>query len=846
MSKKKASDKEHQEKSQYHSSKERIDAIENTSVEEFFKQLDTTIDGLTTLQAQERSQKYGPNAIEEHKISPFKKFFTYFWGPIPWMIEIAAILSLIVQDFADFGIILVLLMVNSIIGFYQEFKADTAVEMLMKRLAINTKVKRDGTFKSIQANELVPGDIIHFRLGDLVPGDVKIITSENLELDQSALTGESLPVQREAGGIAFMSSIVKKGEGDALVVGTGSHTFFGETAQLVQQSKNVSHYQKSILKIGKFLIITTLMLVIIILIVSIARHQDIIQMLNFSLILTVASIPVALPAVISVTMAVGATILAKKQAIVTRLVAIEEMASMDVLCSDKTGTLTQNKMILGEPFLMPGVTEDDLIFDAALSSQVQDEDPIEKIIFDSLKGGIISLKEYSIVKYLPFDPSIKRTEATIQHDDKEMKVSKGAPQAILAICSDPDDIKEQIQAKVDEFASHGYRTLGVAKSSDGETWYFCGLLSLFDPPWDDAKTTIQAAKAKGIAVKMITGDNRAIALEIARKLDIGTKVVKAGDLFKDEYLHASLDLDSIDAFAEVFPEHKFDIVEMLQNQGHYVGMTGDGVNDAPALKKADVGIAVAGATDAARSAADLVLTESGISVIINALDESRKIFKRMTSYATYRIAETIRILAFMALSILIFQFYPITTIMIIFLALLNDIPIMMIAYDNAYSSNNPERWDMFKVLSIASLLGILGVISSFLLFYIAQLVFPGETDLIRTIIFLKMTVAGHITIYLTRSTDHHFWQRPLPSRRLFLAAELTQLVGTLFAVYGVFMKSIGWALAGVIWLYALAWFVFNNFVKVYAYKFFNGHVSKREKRTMNRLHRPLHAFGLPK
>jgi H+-transporting ATPase len=823
---------------------EKLPKVEQASIEEFLSELNSSANtGLTSQEAQDRILKYGPNAIEEKKKRPILKFLGFFWGPIPALIEVAAILAVSVGDYSDFAIILMLLMINAIIGFFQEYKAGNEVEKLKEHLAVMTKVKRNGEWKTIPARELVPGDIVHFRLGDLIPADVKIIESENVETDQSALTGESLPVLKEPGNVAFMGSAIKRGEGDAVVFGTGSDTFFGETARLVQQSKNQSHYLKSILNISKFLIVMSICIVIVILIVSLVRMQPIVKILDFCLILTVASIPVALPAVLSVTMAVGASILAQNKAIVTRLVSIEEMASMDVLCADKTGTLTQNKLVLGESYLAEGVTEDDLILNAAISSRARDEDPIETVIFSNLKGGLGALEAYPVENYIPFDPTIKRTEATIHDSDRLVKVSKGAPQKILDLCIDDDAVKAQVLAKVDEFARRGFRTLGVARTDEQDSWRFLGLLSLYDPPNDDSKSTIDAAKSKGIGVKMITGDNRAIAIETAKALDIGEHVEKFSDVFK-EGGETSSDLDAIDGFAEVYPENKYQIVEALQKRGHYVGMTGDGVNDAPALKRADIGIAVAGATDVAKSAADLVLTAPGISVILKAMDESRKIFSRMTSYATYRIAETIRIILFMALSIIVFGFYPLTTLMLIILALLNDLPILMIAYDNAYPSDSPVRWEMNKVLGVASLLGILGVVSSFILYAITIYIHVPLKE-IQTIIFLKMMIAGHLTLYLTRSYSHHFWHRPYPSARLFWVAELSKVPAMLFAVYGILMAPIGWVWCGIIWAYALAWFVFNNFVKVGMYRLVDRIRSKRSLLTVDLAHQKLHAPGEP-
>lgn len=800
-------------------SMDRIKRIEQSQIEDVFSDLETNQKGLSQEEAEIRLEKYGPNDIEEKRKNPFLKFLTYFWGPIPWMIEAAAFLSGIVQDWPDFFIVVLMLAINAGIGFYQEHKADNAIELLKNKLEIKAHVKRNGKWEFISAKKLVPGDLIHIKYGEIVPSDAKILNGVNIELDQSVLTGESLPVYKEIGKVAFMSSTVKKGEADALVVGTGLNTYFGATAHLIVSTKTQSHYQKSIMKIGKFLIFSTLILVGIIFIVALFRSTPFINTMEFSLILTVAAIPVAMPAVLSVTLAVGALKLAQMKAIVSRLVSIEEMASMDVLCCDKTGTLTENRMTLGESNTFDNCTKDELILYGALSSKLEDEDPIESVIFNNLQGGLDVLKDYKVLNWLPFDPVIKRTEATIETKNGSIfKVSKGAPQAIYSLCSQYCKIEDKINSIVEHLGSKGYRTLGVAKTDENDRWEYLGLLSLYDPPREDSASTIEAARKHGIFVKMLTGDHLAIAKEIGRQLSIGSNILKADDIFAKDGKCKDIDLINVDGFAQVYPEHKYDIVKRLRKKGYYVGMTGDGVNDAPALKAADVGIAVDGATDAARASADLVLTSSGLSVIVSGIEESRRIFRRMTSYSVYRIAETIRVLLFMTFSILVFDFYPVTTIMIIILALLNDGPIMMIAYDKTDTPEEPIRWDMRKVLIVASVLGILGVISSFLFFWMFEFVFPLDRIYIQTLMFLKLTVAGHMTIYLTRSMDRNFWQRPLPSGRLFYTSEITQLVATLFAAFGIGMVKISWGLVGIVWAYAFAWFALNNFIKVQIYR----------------------------
>ena len=675
--------------------------LKSLPLEEVKKKLGFSPDGLSEAEAAKRLTQYGPNEIEEKKTNPFLKFLSYFWGPIPWMIEIAVILSGVVRHWPDFFIILLLLFANAVVGFWEEHKAASAIAALKAQLAIKARVKRDGKWSTPAARELVPGDVIRLRSGDIVPADARLLDGDPVEVDQSALTGESLPVTRKSGEAVFSGSIVRQGEIEALVYGTGMNTYFGKTAQLVQEAHTVSHFQKAVLKIGNYLIILAGVLVAGIITVAIFRGDPILTTLQFALVLTVASIPVAMPTVLSVTMAVGARLLAKKQAIVSRLVAIEELAGVDILCADKTGTLTQNKLTLGDPFSVNNIPAEQVILYAALASRAENNDTIDLAVLGGLKNKD-ALKGYQMVHFQPFDAVHKRTEATIKgQDGKEFKVTKGAPQVILALSANAAQVKAAVEKAVNEFAARGFRSLGVARDDGEGGWQFLGVLPLFDPPREDAKATIATATQMGVKVKMVTGDQLAIAKETAKKLGMGTNILDAtglGDVKKQETAQVAESIEKADGFAQVFPEHKFHIVDVLQKRGHIVGMTGDGVNDAPALKKADCGIAVSSATDAARAAAAIVLLTPGLSVIIDAIKESRKIFQRMNSYAIYRIAETLRVLFFMTLAILIFNFYPLTAVMIVMLALLNDGAILSIAYDNVHYKNQPEGWNMRMVL----------------------------------------------------------------------------------------------------------------------------------------------------
>ena len=854
------------------------DDYKQQSVDETLNIFDVKYEkGLSQTEATLRLEKFGYNAIDEKEETILQRIFRRFWGPIPWMIEIAALLSAIVQKWEDFIIILIMLLVNAGLDFMQEHRALNALKALKAKMDQQVTVLRDGLFSRLSSRKLVPGDIIKLRIGDIIPADVQLINGDYLLIDQSALTGESLPVSRKPNEIAYANTIVKQGEMLAVVINTGTQTHFSSVVSLVAkaQLEERSHFQKMVIQIGNFLIILTVALVLLIVMVSLFRHENFLEIARFALVLTIAAIPVALPAVLSVTMAVGAMNLARKQAIVSKLTAIEELAGVDIFCSDKTGTLTENRMQVAEPVVFSTHNESELFTVAALASKLENNDPVELPIFHYIDEKLpqIDLSIYQQVHFTPFDPISKRTEAKIESEGETFTAIKGAAQILINMANLPDDEVSAINLLVDQLASKGYRTIAVAKQYSNDTVSIIGLIPLYDPPRPDSKQVIADMRNYGVRVKMVTGDHTAIAREVGLLLGLEGEAIRSHQLtgsgsqellalasamasaiyqrlnkevsqtearhFADdvmeqvkqlydtrlidrEFIHTHESaiiemIESVDLFAEVIPEDKYLIVETLQKAGHIVAMTGDGVNDAPALKKADCGFAVSNATDAARAAADIILTAPGLSVINDAIKQARITFERMKSYSIFRIAETIRIILFMTLAIVVFNFYPITALMIIVLALLNDIPILAIASDNTKVDANPVRWNMTEILTVSSVLGIAGVISSFLLFYIL-LEMNYSKEMIQSMFFAKLVIAGHGTIYNTR-TDDWFWKKPYPSWLLFNATFSTRIIGTLIAVYGILITPIGWEHAMWMWTYALVWFVFNDAIKIATYKF---------------------------
>ncbi|KAE8665240.1 Plasma membrane ATPase [Hibiscus syriacus] len=819
--------------------------LERIPIEEVFEQLKCTREGLTTEEGNNRLQVFGPNKLEEKKESKVLKFLSFMWNPLSWVMEAAAIMAIALAngdgrppDWQDFVGIIVLLVINSTISFIEENNAGNAAAALMANLAPKTKVLRDGRWSEQEAAILVPGDIITIKLGDIVPADARLLEGDPLKIDQSALTGESLPVTKNPSDEVFSGSTCKQGEIEAVVIATGVHTFFGKAAHLVDSTNQVGHFQKVLTAIGNFCICSIAVGIAVELIVMYPiqnrKYRDGIDNL---LVLLIGGIPIAMPTVLSVTMAIGSHRLSQQGAITKRMTAIEEMAGMDVLCSDKTGTLTLNKLTVDRNLIevfAKGVEREHVILYAARASRTENQDAIDAAIVGMLADPKEARAGIREIHFLPFNPVDKRTALTyIDSDGNWHRASKGAPEQIITLCNCKEDVKRKVHAVIDKFAERGLRSLAVArqeipektKDDPGAPWQFVGLLPLFDPPRHDSAETIRRALNLGVNVKMITGDQLAIAKETGRRLGMGTNMYPSSSLLgqgKDASI-AALPIDELiekaDGFAGVFPEHKYEIVKRLQERKHICGMTGDGVNDAPALKKADIGIAVADATDAARSASDIVLTEPGLSVIISAVLTSRAIFQRMKNYTIYAVSITIRIVfGFMFIALIWkFDFAP---FMVLIIAILNDGTIMTISKDRVKPSPQPDSWKLKEIFATGIVLGgYLALMTVIFFWAMIDTNFFSDTFHVRPLrnsneemmaaLYLQVSIVSQALIFVTRSRSWSYFERP--GLLLVSAFMIAQLVATLIAVYANWgfarIKGMGWGWAGVIWLYSVVTYI---------------------------------------
>ncbi|KAL1703192.1 hypothetical protein EV121DRAFT_261300 [Schizophyllum commune] len=837
--------------------KEKVD-LETIVIEDVFKLLQCSENGLDEAEAKRRLELFGPNKLEAEEQNAFLQFLSFMWNPLSWVMEAAALVAIALSngehrapDWPDFVGIVFLLFVNSAIGFYEERNAGNAVKALMDSLAPKARVRRDGSWKEIESSELVPGDMVAFKIGDIVPADCRLTEAINVSIDQAALTGESLPQSKKAGDQCFSGSTCKQGEAEGVVISTGPNTFFGRAASLVGQDDDTTgHLQKILAQIGSFCLVCIGIFVVAEILVLYAgfrysyRHG-----LDNILVLLIGGIPIAMPTVLSVTLAVGAQQLAKHKAIVTRITAIEELAGVTILCSDKTGTLTTNKLTIDRSTIKTygPFSPDDVILLAAYASRTENQDAIDMATTQALGDVGRARAGIKLLDFKPFNPVDKRTEITYREEatGKLKRVTKGMTGIIIELCTrnKTEELENRLEADVEEFAARGLRALAVAyeelegddHEAEGNGFELIGLLSIFDPPRDDTKQTIDDALALGVKVKMVTGDQLAIAKETGRRLGLGdhmypAKVLKDGPAPGSKHLTLDEMIMDADGFAGVFPEHKYEIVKRLQGLGHLCAMTGDGANDAPALSRANVGIAVEGATDAARGAADIVLTEPGLSTIVHAIRGSRIIFQRMRNYSIYACAVTIRIVVCFAILAFAYKFdFP--PFMVLIIALLNDGTIMTLSVDRVLPSMTPDSWDLAEIFAYAIAYGLYLTASTVALVctIIETTFFQDKFGVslesgypvdhndreLHMIVYLQVAIISQALIFITRSHGWFFMERP--SFALMGAFCIAQLISSIIAAYGdwgftdIHGISGGWI--GIVWVWNIVWFAPMDLIK---------------------------------
>lgn len=760
------------------------------TVEETLTLLATTLDGLTESEAHHRLELFGRNEVVAKRKSPFVEFLLRFWGPMPWLLELAILLSAILKHYLEAVIIAVLVIMNAVIGHLHSRSSQKSLELLKTKLAVRARVLRERKWSTLNAAEIVPGDIAVVAMGDVVPADAKIVSGD-LAVDQSALTGESLPVDVHESDIIYSSSIVKRGEAKCVVVNTGRNTYFGKTAELIEIARPKSHQEEIMVAIVRYMMYLGVGALVLVSIDALLTKTGVSDILTFAVIFLMGAVPAALPAVLTITQAVGATQLARRGVLVTRLDSIEDAASIDVLCLDKTGTLTMNQLAIGDVIPFSGYNKDDVITMAAVTAKAESKDPIDLAIREYAQTVAADLHLYQQISVKPFEPATKQAEAVIQVDSHRFRAIKGAPQIVVPLCRNINETTLKTVNETVETLSHkGYRMLAVSRSldEDMDNLHLVGLLALADPPRPDAKGMIAEAKRLGIKPVMITGDNIAIAKEIASELGIGSRIIKMGDLKDLGEPEQARMVEECDGLAEVYPEDKYHVVRLLQSRGHMVGMTGDGVNDAPALKQAEIGIAVSASTDVAKASASVVLTEPGIRVIIEAISTSRQIYQRMLTWVINKVTKTVQFVGLLTLGFFWLHDLVISLLGMALLVFANDFATMSLSTDNVKHTTSPNKWNVKNVTLASGSIGLFFLAEGWLTVLIAKNYFHLPREPLLSFTLLMLVFTSQFRVYVVRERKH-FWDS-LPSKALLLSTSAVVLIFALLGAFGIVLAKL--------------------------------------------------------
>src|SRR5664280_2090373 len=775
--------------------------------------------GLARAEVDTRRKENGYNEVAEKKGHPILKFLKKFWGISAWMLELIMVLSAVLGKYSDLVVVGALLVINAVLSFMQESRAAGVVAALRKRLQVNARVRRDSSWQVVPARELVPGDIVRVRPGDIIPADVKLLT-DTLSVDQSALTGESKDADKAPGDVLSSGSVVRRGEGNGVVMLTGAKTYFGRTTELVQEARPKLHIEAVVAKVVRWLFVIVGALLGVVIVLSLIRGAPLIEMVPLMLVLLMSAVPVALPVMFTVSMAVGSKELAKRGVLVTRLSAAEDAATMDVLCVDKTGTITLNQLAVTGVIPLEHATEADVLFAGALASQEANQDPIDLVFLAAAKDRHIfdNLPKVAPVSFAPFDAKNRRTEAVVEQNGQRLRVMKGAVRTIAEACGLQAPAIEALEARVSASAAKGYRTLAVARGPETGALALVGLVSLYDPPRPDARQLIATLQERGVSVKMLTGDALAVASEIARGVGLAN-IQRVSDLKAASAQSGNQTVDlfaGADGFAEVFPEDKYIVVKHLQAAGHVTGMTGDGVNDAPALRQAEVGIAVSTATDVAKGAASVVLTEPGLTNIVALVEQGRTIYQRILTWIINKISRTILKAAFVAIAFVVTGKFVVSAFAMLLLVFLTDFAKIALATDHVRPSKKPETWAIGGFIMVSVVLGIAMVAETLFFLWIVWTRFDLATNnnALYTFSFLLLLYLAVFSV--TSARERRWFWATMPSKTFLSALAADALTGTVLTFVGLpGLLPLPWWQMLALFVYAMvACLVLNDAVKV--------------------------------